>query len=152
MSEILLPKEYAYPVAFVVATFWLSFWQSMKVSRARKAAKIEYPQLYAEQAQVSSSHKAKIFNCTQRAHQNTLEYLPQVAIGTLVLGLRHPRIAASVCGVWIVFRVIYTIGYSTGDPWQRNRFFSSVGHTLTYASVMIGATYTTAKMVMEAMQ
>lgn len=35
---------------------------------------------------------------------------------TAYLGLTHPRIAAGSLAVWIVGRVFYTIGYSSGDP------------------------------------
>ena len=35
--------RYAYPVAAVVSTFYLTFWQTVLVERARARAKIEYP-------------------------------------------------------------------------------------------------------------
>lgn len=35
---------------------------------------------------------------------------------TLIVGLKYPYLAAGVCGVWTLARVVYTIGYSTGDP------------------------------------
>jgi glutathione S-transferase len=50
------------------------------------------------------------------AHQNTLEYLPQVIVSTFIVGLKYPYLAAAVCGTWTVSRLLYTIGYSTGDP------------------------------------
>ena len=50
------------------------------------------------------------------AHQNTLESLPTVLASTLITGVKYPRVAASLCGVWTVCRVLYTIGYSSGNP------------------------------------
>lgn len=50
------------------------------------------------------------------AHQNTLEWLPQVIASTLIVGLKYPVYSASLCGLWIVSRFLYTVGYSTGVP------------------------------------
>ncbi|KAJ3555876.1 hypothetical protein NM688_g2337 [Phlebia brevispora] len=119
-TAIVIPEKYGYTVAAVAGTFWLTFYQMLRVARARKAAKIPYPQLYAEKAEAEASKEAHVFNCTQRAHQNTLEWLPQVLTSTLIVGLKYPVYAASLCGVWTAARFIYTIGYSTGDPAKRN--------------------------------
>ncbi|KAI0756330.1 membrane-associated proteins in eicosanoid and glutathione metabolism [Daedaleopsis nitida] len=124
-SGIVLPKEFVYPASAVVATFYLLFWQTMRVGRARRSAKIDYPQVYAENAEVAANHAAKVFNCTQRAHQNTLEALPVMISGTLITGLTYPIVAASLCGGWVFARILYTIGYSTGDPKKRNMLGSN---------------------------
>ena len=34
---------------------------------------------------------------------------------TLVSGVKYPNLAASACAFWVVSRVLYTIGYTTGD-------------------------------------
>ncbi|KAI0699356.1 membrane-associated proteins in eicosanoid and glutathione metabolism [Cerioporus squamosus] len=119
-ASIVLPKEFAYPVATAVSSFYLLLWQTIKVSRARKAAKVDYPQVYADKAEAAANKAALAFNCTQRAHQNTLEVLPVVLTGTLISGLKYPIAAAALSGVWVLARVFYTIGYSTGDPKKRN--------------------------------
>ena len=41
-------------------------------------------------------------------------------IRVLVTGLKHPKFAAGLGGVWFVGRVLYTIGYTSGDPAKRN--------------------------------
>jgi hypothetical protein len=46
------------------------------LSRSTCAPLTEIPPVYAEKAEQDASHSALIFNCTQRAHQNTLESLP----------------------------------------------------------------------------
>lgn len=35
---------------------------------------------------------------------------------TLIAGLLYPVTAAALCGTWVFARILYTIGYSTGDP------------------------------------
>lgn len=64
------------------------------------------------------------------AHQNTLEWLPQVIASTLVVGLKYPVYAATLCGVWTTARFVYTIGYSTGVP-AKVRNLSHPSRTLT---------------------
>ncbi|KAI0756331.1 membrane-associated proteins in eicosanoid and glutathione metabolism [Daedaleopsis nitida] len=139
-SGIVLPQEYAYPVTAVVSTFYLLFWQTFKVGTARRKAKIEYPQVYAEKAEAAASQEAAIFNCTQRAHQNTLEVLPIIVGGTLIAGLTYPVAAASLCGAWVTARILYTIGYSTGNPKKRNLFGSAVIGTFSVAGLVGTAT------------
>ena len=34
----------------------------------------------------------------------------------LVTGLKYPHVAAGLGTAWFVGRVLYTLGYSTGDP------------------------------------
>ncbi|KAI1793165.1 membrane-associated proteins in eicosanoid and glutathione metabolism [Ganoderma leucocontextum] len=142
MSGIVLPKEFAYPAAAVVSTFWLLAWQTVRVSRARREAKVDYPQVYAEKAEATANLAALKFNCTQRAHQNTLEVLPVILTGTLVTGLQYPVIAASLCGVWSFSRIFYTLGYSTGDPKKRLMGGNTLFGTLGLLGLLVGSTAT----------
>ncbi|KAI0294982.1 hypothetical protein BC826DRAFT_909579, partial [Russula brevipes] len=91
-------------------------WQTIAVGGARKRARIPYPQAYADKAEQEASKEAMIFNCMQRAHQNTLENVPVVVLATLVSGIRYPISAAAACGLWSFARLIYTVRYGTGDP------------------------------------
>ncbi|KZT08544.1 membrane-associated proteins in eicosanoid and glutathione metabolism [Laetiporus sulphureus 93-53] len=141
-TGIVLSKDIVYPAAAIVSTFWLTFFQTVKVGRARKRAGIAYPQLYAEKAEAAASKEAAIFNCTQRAHQNTLEYLPIILSGTLVMSLKYPVAAACMCGVWSLSRFIYTIGYSTGDPTRRNFLGGAMIGTFNWLGLVFGSTWT----------
>merc|ERR1711976_665487 len=68
MPTITLAPEHGYVLLAASGSFVVNFWQSMKIGGKRRELKIEYP------AQWSDQHP--IFNCYQRAHQNTLENVP----------------------------------------------------------------------------
>lgn len=40
----------------------------------------------------------------------------------LITGLKHPKVAAGIGAAWFVGRVLYTIGYATGNPGNRNTY------------------------------
>lgn len=118
-QAILLPVGFGYCIASVVGSVWLTTFMGMKVGAARKAANVPYPLMYAEKDHAEKDKAAHIFNCTQRAHQNTLENLTQFIFLTLFNGLFHPKAAAALSATWVVARVLYMIGYTTGVPKQR---------------------------------
>eukprot|EP00753_Platysulcus_tardus_P022691 PLAT9902.1.p3 GENE.PLAT9902.1~~PLAT9902.1.p3 ORF type:complete len:152 (+),score=18.85 PLAT9902.1:2-457(+) len=151
MASLVLPKGFTYVVASTFSPVWLLLWQSIAVGRARRAAGIKYPQLYAEKAEADASRQAMVFNCVQRAHQNTLEYLPVALIGTLVTGLRRPLLAASLMGAWTLGRVLYTLGYASGDPEKRTKRGGSLGSLAMLALVLTG-TWTVGEFVWAEMQ
>ncbi|KDQ63337.1 hypothetical protein JAAARDRAFT_29357 [Jaapia argillacea MUCL 33604] len=137
---ITIPRGFSYVAAATVSTSYLLFWQSKRVVRARRAAKIEYPQLYAEKSECETNEHAKKFNCVQRAHQNTLENMPMVLVNTLIMGLKFPVAAASICGLWTLTRVMYTLGYSTGDP-QKRFAYGGTGALYTQVGLILGSTW-----------
>ncbi|KAF5352690.1 hypothetical protein D9756_006025 [Leucocoprinus leucothites] len=126
-TTIQVPKEFGYVGAALISTVWLILGQGFIVGRYRKRAKIEYPQMYAELAQVEKSRDALLFNCAQRAHQNTLESIPVIWASTAIVGTQMPVLAASVCGIWTISRISYTLGYLTGNPRKRVNPIYGVG-------------------------
>ncbi|KAJ8082021.1 hypothetical protein PM082_007867 [Marasmius tenuissimus] len=114
-----VPEELALVGASLLSTTILLFYQTTIVFKARTAAGIEYPQVYAEKAQEDASIAAKKFNCAQRAHQNTLEGLFPIYVKTAITAVRYPKLAAGMLAAWTVARVIFTHGYATGDPKKR---------------------------------
>lgn len=71
---------------------------------------------YADAAEAKANPAAMRFNCAQRAHQNTLEVVPHTLFTILFSGLRYPTIAIAFGSIWLFGRIIYTVGYSSGDP------------------------------------
>ncbi|KAK6124933.1 hypothetical protein DH2020_041344 [Rehmannia glutinosa] len=112
----LVAKEYGYVVLVLVFYCFLNFWMSFQVGRARKKYNVPYPTMYAIEA---DNKDAKIFNCVQRGHQNSLEMMPMFFMLMILGGIRHPLICASLGVVYSVARFFYFKGYATGDPQKR---------------------------------
>ncbi|WOG84416.1 hypothetical protein DCAR_0103599 [Daucus carota subsp. sativus] len=111
-----LPREYGYVALILGFAGILNFWMSFQVNFARKKYDVQLPTMYALE---SENKNAKLFNCVQRGHQNSLEYLPMFFIFMTVGGIKHPIIAALLGCIYVVARYFYFIGYSTGDPKNR---------------------------------
>ena len=71
----------------------------------------QYPQMWSEQH--------PIFNCYQRAHQNTLEVIPFYLALLPLGGVRHPLVASGAGVAFLVARILYSLGYYSGNPKQR---------------------------------
>jgi len=106
-----LPSTYGYVVLTGVGSCFLTVWQAVQVGKMRKKNKIFYPIMY--------SADDALFNCYQRAHQNTLENYPQF-LATLAWGGLEMPVLSSLAGViWIFGRIAYSRGYYSGDPKKR---------------------------------
>lgn len=130
---IYLPCRYvAGSVAF---TALMTQYLAVKVAIARRQYQVPYPAMYAE----GKSGDANTFNCVQRAHQNALEYLPNVLALQIVMGLKFP-LTAAVLGVgWSIGRLVYAAGYSSGDPSKRAPGSALAG--ILYLALIGGAGY-----------
>ncbi|PWN37648.1 membrane-associated proteins in eicosanoid and glutathione metabolism [Meira miltonrushii] len=136
-----LPASYPWVVGVAATIPFLTFWQSMLVSGARKAAKIQYPQVYATKEEESANPSARKFNCAQRAHQNTMENVPQVYASLLIAGVQHPRVAAISGLLYVVGRIVFTVGYNSGEP--KGRVPGSLISYLGMVSLFFTSAYTT---------
>ncbi len=89
------------------------FWMSLQVGRARGRSGIQAPAMTGD----------KLLERAIRVHYNTLEWLP-IFLGSLWLFaiFWNELIAAALGIVWIVGRVVYSIGYMA-DPAKRSTGF-----------------------------
>ncbi|CAF3427420.1 unnamed protein product, partial [Rotaria sp. Silwood2] len=76
---------------------------------------VEYPALYAP----DSNPQGKIFNCVQRGHQNTLENYPQFLLMLGLGSIQYPLISSIGGFIWLLGRIVYFHGYSSGQPEKR---------------------------------
>ncbi|KAI8880176.1 membrane-associated proteins in eicosanoid and glutathione metabolism [Backusella circina FSU 941] len=121
MVDIVVPREYGYVLGVAAVSALHLFSLGVKVGQARKAAGVEYPYVYADRAEAEKDKKKHIFNCVQRVHQNSLELFPVYSTLLLIGGLKHPEISAGAGAVYILGRMVYASGYSTGEPKKRVR-------------------------------
>ncbi|PWN29255.1 membrane-associated proteins in eicosanoid and glutathione metabolism [Jaminaea rosea] len=145
--HLTLPQGYGYVALGALGTCFLTIFQSLLVSKARKASGVKYPQMYADEKEAKVDAKKNKFNCCQRAHQNTLETLPLFLLTLLISGLRHPRLAVGLGATWLVGRVLYTVGYASGDPAKRMQ--GGLPSSLSYIGLVITATTTVVQFLSE---
>jgi len=115
-----LKPEFGYVLAVATAsTVVHNMYMGVKVGMARKKYDIKYPDLYATKDNCPNEEYRKKFNCVQRAHQNSLENYPAY-LGLLTLaGLKFPITAAAFGASYLVGRIGYFEGYSSGNPDKR---------------------------------
>ncbi|CEP15667.1 hypothetical protein [Parasitella parasitica] len=146
MTALTIPSEYGYVLGVAVASALYTFYLGFKVvGGARRAAKVPYPYMYAEKSEAEKDPKKNIFNCAQRAHQNTLEMLPVYNTLLLVGGLKYPEISATAGVVFILGRIVYVKGYVTGDPAKRTRGAFGVLGLITLLGTAASTVYSLVK-------
>lgn len=101
--QLQLDNDFGYIITILLSTFLINFWHSMTIGTLRKKHGIKYPLMWSE--------KHPDFNLAQRVHQNQLENLPFFCILLFCASLRHTCWAAGAGGLWVIGRIIYSIGY-----------------------------------------
>eukprot|EP01135_Chromosphaera_perkinsii_P007752 Nk52_evm41s967 gene=Nk52_evmTU41s967 len=118
MVSLELAPEFGYVLLVGVLYFFVLMWKGFQIGKIRKKYNIAYPKMYDE--------KCNEFNCYQRAHQNSLEALPQFYFLLLTAGVKHPVYAAVFGLIYVISRIVYALGYYTGDP--KNRVKGAFGY------------------------
>jgi len=118
---IALPAEYGYVILAYVLSSFVNFWHGMRVGGARKVHGVQYPAEYQITLKDGKVDQSNVFNCFQRSHQNFLENYFMVMGMMFIAGFKYPVYAAAAGTIWLVGRVMYALGYQTGDPKKRMR-------------------------------
>ena len=140
LSNSLTAFRSSYVLLAAASTSLLNHWLGMFVGEYRRAAKVPYPNAYASANEAATSQEKHLFNCAQRAHANFLEAQPSVVTTLLISGLRYPVLSAALGASWVLFRIIYTIGYTRpGIEGGRGRY-RGILHFVPHAALTIMAT------------
>ncbi|GBN28059.1 Microsomal glutathione S-transferase 3 [Araneus ventricosus] len=108
---IAIDEDYGYVIVVGVLSMIFAYVLGVNVYLARQRFGIKYPAMYSD-----TNMK---FNCMQRVHANYLEVFPTFLTLLFCGGLAHP-IYCSIAGiVYLLGRLVYSIGYSSGDPEKR---------------------------------
>jgi glutathione S-transferase len=97
--------------------------------------------MYASREECAKDGKKRIFNCVQRAHQNTLENYPSFLMLLTTTSIFSPRWAAIGGVMWLIGRWLFAQGYSTGDPSKRFRGAPQVLGILPMLGISIWGAY-----------
>ena len=125
-----LPKDFSYVIFCIVYTIITNIYLAIKVGKARKQYGVKYPAMYSD--------SSNLFNCIQRAHQNTLEQIPLFLVTLILVGVAFPKFAAACGAIFVTSRFSYAWGYYTGDPAKRlNGEYGVVG----YLGLLLGLVY-----------
>lgn len=138
----LLPPQYGFVLASLASTAALLQWLAIRVALARREYGVDYPRMYAD----DGTEQGRMFDCIQRAHQNTLETAPAQMVLISLLGMAHPVPAAAAQAAWVAGRVVYALGYSTGDPKARLPGVAVAG--LVYVGTIAAALFEGARMAL----
>ena len=103
---------YGWVILALVANVLLNLYMAIQVGSARRKYNVPYPTMYALD---SENKQAKLFNCVQRGHQNSLEFMPTFFGLLLIGGLQFPIAAAILGAIYNVARLLYFRGYATGS-------------------------------------
>ncbi|KAL2912154.1 hypothetical protein HK105_208355 [Polyrhizophydium stewartii] len=121
MAPFALTREHGFAAGVGILSALHLLGLGIFVASARRKAAVPYPYVYAERAEAEEDPLKNIFNCTQRAHQNTLEGYPIFIVLFGIAAIDLPLYAAIAGLVWLAGRIVYAISYSSGDPAKRNR-------------------------------
>uniref|UniRef100_A0A1D1XXC9 Glutathione S-transferase 3, mitochondrial n=1 Tax=Anthurium amnicola TaxID=1678845 RepID=A0A1D1XXC9_9ARAE len=140
MVQIELSNDFGYVILTGLSSAVLLTYLGFKVGHARRRAGVPYPHAYATKEECEKDNDKMVFNCHQRAHQNTLEFYPGFLFTLVTAGIKHPILASVGGGIWILGRLVYAWGYYTGEPKKRTRgAFGYIG-----SIILLGASVSSA--------
>ena len=174
MAPITLPAEFGYVGLVVAATFFMNFWHMMRIGSLRKKYKIEYPAMtsdkhqdfmYAQRVHQNNLEQLPFFYvnlvCRVGYSPNMLiltaihfhSLIPQCTLlyfrlfryhSQLLAAAANPTTAAIMGAVWVIGRIVYSLGYYSAPSY---RVPGAIGSSLTLAALAIYNIYSSLKLL-----
>eukprot|EP01013_Petalomonas_cantuscygni_P002599 TRINITY_DN12697_c0_g1_i1.p1 TRINITY_DN12697_c0_g1~~TRINITY_DN12697_c0_g1_i1.p1 ORF type:complete len:202 (-),score=19.87 TRINITY_DN12697_c0_g1_i1:129-704(-) len=121
LSSLIPANKVPTALAAAAVTVWFTnSILSALVIEARTRHHVGHPLVYPSREDVKDEKSRISFICAVRAHENFLEFLPPffvVVAALYLIGLQ--RSSAVFLGSFAAARVIYGLGYASGDPKRR---------------------------------
>lgn len=140
--SIVLPEDYKFVIASLALVPAFGIYVGHSVGTTRKWSNVALPALFATEEDAAKDPKKKIFNCTQKSAMNFHEHMPIFVIASVIAGLFNPRAVAILNLTWLTGRLLFHIGYSSGDPEKRKIGLSA---SVAQAALTGMAIYSTVK-------
>jgi glutathione S-transferase len=124
LITFVLSREHGIAAGVAISSWLVLQYMGVDVMKARKRYNVEYPKLYAN----DSDPQGKLFNCIQRGHQHTLEVYPEFLLMLGLGSIKYPLISSIGGVIWLLGRIVFFKGYSTGYP-EKRRYgsFGNIG-------------------------
>ncbi len=120
-------QPHSYVALVTLASLLVYFWMSLQVGLARRKCGISAPTMTGDPQ----------LERAVRVHYNTLEWLPIYLVSLWLFAIYWLDWVAALLGVvWIVGRILYSLGYMS-DPSKREAGFMI--QTLAVAALLFGA-------------
>lgn len=106
-------QPHSYVAIVSLLALLLYFWMGLQVAGARRKCGVHAPAMTGD----------PILERTIRVHYNTLEWLPIFLVSLWLFAIYWNDLVAAALGVvWIIGRIVYSVGYVT-DPAKRETGF-----------------------------
>lgn len=133
MSSIVIPSDFKYVLASLSLIPFLNAYLDMNVVKFRKLAKVPLPNMFASKEEADKDPLKHQFNCAQKSALNFSEHVGGFIVSALVSGFYLPKFTGVFVTLWVVGRILYHHGYTTGDPKKR-----SIGFLGTLSTAVLG--------------
>ena len=172
MAPITLPAEFGYVGLVVAATFFTNFWHMMRIGSLRKKYEIKYPAMTSDKHEdfmrAQRVHQnnleqlpffyvnlvcvcqigSRSFRCRKYMAPARYVKLEDIVVAVhyfqLIAAASNPTIAGILGAVWVVGRIVYSLGYYSAPS---KRVPGAAVSTLTLTAMAIYNIYSSLRLL-----
>ncbi len=113
-----ITKDYGLVILAVVSGCILNWVLQLRVGYMRFKHKVNPP--------ATMDETIPEFNTTQRVYMNSVEAMPIFVSLTSLSGIAYPIPAAVLAFIWVIFRIVYVLGYTFNPNYRVPGFLGSL--------------------------